>query len=301
MQNPSLKTQNELLKLQNPQTIERQLKSNKLITNTSIAIFNCIDNNDFSDLDRDVFNTFKISTLKSISIMNSANNFDYECDYAKLTMTDPFSTWSLVRAQFESFCNFNNIMIQQNSEEEKELKYLVWKMSGLKNRQTYSATTQENIEKKETERLEIENIKSQITLNSFFNLLTTKSQDVLRNVDKNNWKVVINSDSAKKVGWQELFERSGVNFSGLSKFYTYLSTCTHPTYLSSIQFVDIYNISNDDDKITRFALEFSNIIMSFFIIDLCNYSKKIKNYFDTLPESNRTLINMNNMFRTSNY
>ena len=299
MEEPTLKTKNALLKMQNPQTIKKQLLSNKVITDTCIALFTFINinNNEFSEIEHDLLNTFKISTLKSISIMNSAQNFKYECDYANLTMTDPFSTWCLVRAQFESYCNFNNICIQQNSEEEKELKYLAWKMAGLKNRQIFSANTEEHIDKKEAERLEIEEIKSKIASNSLFSTLTGGSNTIL-NVNKNKWQIVINSNSATTVGWQDLLENSGVNFSGFSKFYTYLSILNHPTYISSIQFKDIYYASNNNEEVTRLALDCSNIIMSLFIMDLCNYSEKFKNYFDTLPELNRTLVNIYYRFRT---
>lgn len=231
----------------------------------------------------------------TLSIIKMSEELNYENDINKLKICgyiDAFSMLNLVRAQYESYCNFNNIYIQNSSIDERDLKYKIWVLAGLNNRQKFDALTQENIVKKEEERIEILNIISEIQNNIIYQSLVGGEKNKITSVSsENKWRLTIKNNEPKLASWSQLLKNAGIN--NFDTHYRYLSLCTHPSHVSTYQFRDMH-LNNNVKRHAIHALLLSELFLSFFIVDFLKYYTKTKIVFEELPELNRFLIYSNN-------
>jgi hypothetical protein len=245
--------------------------------------------------------------LKSISILNLVSGLNHSNSLTGdsiSTVYDPLSIGCLVRSQYESFCNFNNIYIQSSSNEELDLKYHLWVLAGLKNRQRFPATRPENIAKLHSEKVDIDFHINSVKSNLRYSQLDEKSKIRLDEfINKRVWKVGFISDDVIELQWYQLFEKSGV--SKFEQYYNYLSALSHPTYISILQFGDSY--SEEDIELradlnsAKMLLYTSNAIVSFLIRDYIIHFELNQN-LETLPIIDQLIVNsFNSMFRGKDY
>ncbi len=218
-----------------------------------------------------------------------------------LDLYDPFALASIVRTQYEAFCNFNNIYCFSKSAEEKLFKYNLWVLSGLKYRQNFSAVQKENIEKKEIEKKQIIELKEEIKLSSVYKNLAPDSKE---NIDKaikwKKWQIVLDGQNARSIAWHEMMTNAGAT-DLLNGQYTSLSLNTHPSNVSVFQFKDLYSEANDL-PLSLLTIKLSKWLISFFIADYCCYFEDAKSSFNELPLMTQILVNQyNSMFRTEKY
>jgi hypothetical protein len=218
---------------------------------------------------------------------------------------DPFSIYNIVRSQYEAFCNFNNIYIVSKIDEaEKEFKYYLWEISGLKYRQRFDAEMEENKTKKEVEKKLIEELKNKIFDNTCFEELNEASKARIKEeVEKNGkeWKIEIVNKDARWLAWHEMAKNAGLNSRMQMQIYSHLSLSTHPSNVSVFQFESLYS-SGEHVKATVMAMKISSFIISFLISDFCHYSTTAAKTFMLLPHLNQHIINTyNNMLRSEKY
>lgn len=71
--------------------------------------------------------------------------------------------------------------------------------------------------------------------------------------------------------------------------YNLLSMHTHPSYLSVLQFGQMYN-SKDDIHFLKTILTSLCALTSLFVLDFCKFMKGSQAYFDNLSEDRKLLI-----------
>lgn len=287
----------EYLRLFDPKDLNEEKEVYKIITDA--AVFLLYNNNPASSIaDRDGDLLYQITVTKCLSISKLVENkIAYSNDFTDLKMKifDPFGLQPIIRAQFEAYGNFHNIYINHSSEDEKLLKYQLWAMCGLLERQKLPATTDESKKKKEEEKKDIQGLKASILENSCFKSLSKESQDLILNKAKRpDWKLTIIGENAVFVGWQQLFNNCGRKNQILEQLYRKYSLDSHPSYLSIIQFRNMYDPNDISEATTKLALKISGIIMCFFIADYCEFSSNAKTFFNKLPALSQLLINSNN-------
>lgn len=155
-----------------PKSRQAVLDSYNNVLNTGMKILDLsgeiIINN---KIDHDAQMLYQMTLIKCLSIrtLYQEQSFTSEIGGNSIpSIKDPMSMWAIVRAQFEAFCNFNNIFLQTSSQGEKELVYTLWVISGLKYRQKFEITTPEHFEKKQKEAKEIVDLSSHLKTMFFF-------------------------------------------------------------------------------------------------------------------------------------
>ena len=257
---------------------------------------------------------FQMTLMKSASILKLTEGISFKSSTVDLKMEniyDPQTALAITRCQYEAFSNFNNIYIQSKTEAELQLKYHLWVKVGLNYRQKYNNENfkkytgdnpEYNIlynhakEKKEKERVEIEELKVLIQNNVCFLNLTPKSKQLITNNWNNEWKFKIDNEIAYRLNWTEIIKLSIKN-SLVDDQYNYLSSNNHPSNLSVFQFAGMHE-NELDSSTMKTALTWSNFYLSFFISDFFQYFK-LEAFFKELPDEHRLLLNTyNKMFRT---
>ena len=124
-------------------------------------------------------------------------------DYASLNI--------ICRAAFETFLIFHHLFIQPDSEEEKELRYDSWVLSGLIERQGFPIKSPYGKKQIESEKLIVNSLKDKLRKNKRFIALKSKQQRSI--TEKGNWKFK---------SWAEIALDAGLDKAHATSFYRYL-------------------------------------------------------------------------------
>ena len=121
----------------------------------------------------------KVLHLKSVI---SGISFKAKDDSILNKIIDPTIVASLIRNIYETAAMFNLIYCSTNTKEERELLHLLWVHSGLKYRQRFenAITTDENKEKQQHEKAQIDKIVEEIENSTLFKGLDEKNQGKIR-------------------------------------------------------------------------------------------------------------------------
>lgn len=295
----------EYSRLLTPKDLTVMVESHKIIADIGFAIL--MEHGKIgtkSPWDHDANLLYQMTLLKSLSVVQHVTpiNHTNSIDGSKFKDTyDPFSILNIVRAQYEAFCNFNNIFIQSKNEDELKLKYFLWVISGLNYRQRFKVTTQEHLKKKEEEKQQIEDLTKEITTNNCFLQLDAQSQkNIMDGIKKRDWQFKIEGNKASKIAWHEMMTNAGAN-DMLEGQYASLSLNTHPSNVSVFQFGTMYTGGMQVFS-TRMAIQLSKLFTAMFIRDYLIYFKDCRPYFEKLPLIPQMLINSyNGMFRDESY
>ena len=260
-----------------------------------------------SETDNDGHLSVQMSILKSISLLKLSSGLRYA---NKLNDThlndifDPFGMGNIVRSQYESFCNFNNIYIQSSNQDTIAVKYYMWVLAGLNSRQRFPALSKDAIEQREKEAKIILQHIDCLHQNTCYTDLTERGKTNLeRCISKREWQIKIESNNAYKIAWHEMFSNAGVKH--FDEYYNYLSSVSHPSNLSVIQFKSMYEgqefTERPDFNTMRTMLSTSKTIISFLIRDYIAYFK-LNDEFEQLPLIDQMLVNTyNRNFRGEDY
>lgn len=295
----------EFLRLFYPEDLKTVVESYKLVTDAAFQIVSKQKNKVLkSPEDIDAGHLFQMTILKNLTLLKLTESLNYHNnigDFKMSNLHDPFALASIVRTQYEAFCNFNNIYRFSKSAEEKSFKYNLWVLSGLKYRQNFPAVQKENIEKKESEKKQIIELTEAIKASLIYKNLNLDSKE---NIDKaikwKKWQVVLDGQNARSIAWHEMMTNAGAT-DLLNGQYTSLSLNTHPSNVSVFQFKDLYSEANDLPK-SILTIKLSKWLISFLIADYCYYFNNSKSSFNELPLMTQIIINQyNSMFRTEKY
>ncbi len=177
---------------------------------------------------------------------------------------DPASINVIGRAAMETFLTFHHIFIAPASEEDRNLRYLRWQLSGLLERQSYTIRSLEGKNKLREELDYINSLKDQVTKNQSFKELGTRLQ---RQILNGKWKLGKN--------WKDIGTSAGLSKSNSKEFYSYLCEYAHSGNLSVLQFRQADN-AESQKRLFAPTMTFVMIAMANMIQSYCRYFPKCK-------------------------
>jgi hypothetical protein len=199
-----------------------------------------------------------------------------------VSWVDISSLYVLARAQMECYLTFYDLIISPKSHEEGEFKFLLYKYSGIANRQGYYASTLENIAKKEEESQYLLSLKNQISTHPYYNSL---SNDLQRQIKSR-------FPPARLQRWSELIKSSHLKDNYFLTTWKLYSNHAHSEYIGSIQLIDYFKNINETNRTVFNTLELTTMITSITIIELLNlYPQLISNYENEVNLESKSYIN----------
>lgn len=222
-------------------------------------------------------------------------------------IVDPTLLFTLVRNQYECLCLFELINVIPNTDDKKDFLSLIHQISGLKYRQRFTtlATTQENIEKMQTEANEIKQDIQMVYSSSVFEHLQKSSQEKIRNAIKaKEYQLFFKTDDTiQKLGWKDFANKFGMKKGCIDNLYSYLCLNAHPSYPSIMQFRDAFARDNPEFiHLALFAAQTFIIFLSVFLVDYMRLFPAIKDDFKELNKETQVVLSIfNDTFRENEY
>lgn len=212
---------------------------------------------------------------------------------------DPTVLAQLVRNIYETTCMFNLVYRTPKSKEEKEILYLLWVCSGLNYRQRFgtSISSEENKEKLSNENIEIDKQVSKINENKFYLSLEEKQkQKIKQKIKEKNYLIKFENKEVHLLYWHELIKIAGGRDVFYENIYTYLSLYSHPSYVSVIQFRDMFKKEEQSYvKLSIFNLKIAFHLISIFIADYIYLFPEALDAFNSIDSIDQIVINFNNI------
>ena len=142
----------------------------------------------------------------------------------KIHFFDFASSAVLARSAFETFLTFHFVFVAPTTPDERHLRYLVWRLGGLLDRQRFTPTSEEGRQCLKREAAVIDSLRREIEENPAYRHLPKSRQEDAR---KGRWKFG-NS-------WVNLAVLAGSSQRYFVGLYAYLSSYAHSGYLSALQ------------------------------------------------------------------
>lgn len=228
-------------------------------------------------------------------------------DGSKLNkIIDPTIVALLIRNIYETTAMFNLIYRDTKTKEERDVLYLLWVNSGLKYRQRFENVirTQENKEKYEHEKAQIEKIVAEIEATTLFKSLDEKNQGKIRTKLKDkDYLMRFEGTEVIFLHWHDLTKVMGINECSLDNIYTYLSLYSHPSNVAVFQFADIFKLGKEAfPQKVNFNLKIAFFMFSVFIADYIKLFPTVLKTFEGLDLRDQIVINFHNtMTRSYDY
>lgn len=229
-----------------------------------------------------------ISLIEGISIIPNQKSFK---------IVDTYSIYSILRNLYETIFIFKNIFIMPDNGEERRILLNLWIIRGLYNRQNWDYTPDKYKGKQKIEQKEIQKLKDEI-YKQIVNIRITESE-------KKQIEYALDKETTKLKGYKFRKDIDGVitSIESISledspyillgnkkykKLYTLMSLKSHPSYLGTLQFGQMYN-NNLIFKELKFILESCCIFTSIFIYDFCLFTD-IQIYLEKQPKVSQDII-----------
>lgn len=187
----------------------------------------------------------------------------------------------LIRALIENYLTIYYLTFEPKNNSIGEFRYYLYKMSGLNSRQKSEVVTKEHIEQKENEKIEIENLITLISDNSYF-----------KNLNKNEQKEILRKKSARNLTWEKMIETSDLVSERVFPIWKLFSNTAHSELLGSIQFKSYIKATKDmlDEDICN-DIMFLIMLNSVLILNIKNNIPKTNIVFEKL--SNELIVEIN--------
>jgi len=207
---------------------------------------------------------------------------------------DLFTVNTTFRALLETYVTFHNLFVEPKSEQEAELRFLVWKLDGLYQKRKYDIDNSdfknaEDILKKDNEL--INNTQKQIEKSEFFKNLNPNQSIKIYNPEckSANWRFLIKNDIIKPKKIIDLVEHV-CKQKGFVNLYKYSSIHSHSNFPAIAEFKDTRGKILSDTH-TEPITNYATIMTCLLISDICEIDKNAKSKFDTFPGGVKEYIN----------
>ena len=216
-----------------------------------------------------------------------------------LKVLDVPTLTSVVRNMYEMAFVFHNIFVEQASTEEREILLYLWEIKGLNNRQGLHMVPAEYKDQEKREKREIDELRNKIiaTLDKM-NVSTKVKKEILKvietkgsnikgyNFEKDeDGKIVLFKDVRFDSGYDELKKNIHPNT------YKFMSFITHPSYLSVLQFGQMFN-QNEDKAHLRTLLAVATQLASRMCLDFVHSVTDAQAVYDALDDEGKMIIEM---------
>ena len=183
---------------------------------------------------------------------------------------DLHSIYSICRMQIESFIMTIYLFYDQISDEEKEYRYLIYKLHGLIKQSNFNVRFEQHVKMKAEILSEIEILRTELTKPKY-----EKFSHLVKNPLKPR--------SAKYITTKDSFVMAKLEKGRVNDYWGVLSNHLHSEHISDRQF-NFYseNPRLFEDQITL-SIEVCMILTSRLIIELKNAFKGVEIYYNTIP------------------
>ncbi len=200
-----------------------------------------------------------------------------------ITVQDISSTYVLSRAQIECYLTLHYFIFSPESIAEGEFKQLLYKLSGLCNRQNYLCTLPESLDQKDEEANSIIVLRQAIENNSWYQNL---SPDIQKKVKKAN-------PPARLLGWEDVIKSCRINEKLLISPWKLYSNHAHSEFIGTLQLQDYLLDSKEARKTIYHTLEFNLMILCVTIIEVLNlFPSLISDYEASTKVKDRAYIHL---------
>lgn len=193
----------------------------------------------------------------------------------------------LLRAQLEAYLMFYYLNVDGIGIDEKELRLMLFEASSLTHRQKFRVSTVENHKKKSDELVLLENLKTRITANLYFQTFTPKKQ-----------RSLLKGLPPRLFGWVELIKNSHLRDELFVDIWSLCSNYAHSEYLSLVQFKGYISNGTELSRSLEQVLRQSIILTTVMCFDLLELFPQLMPFYNKIACENPTrLIELNNMGR----
>lgn len=264
------------------------------------------DENVFSHADANAKMLIQMMMTKALHLKNALNGVDYiSQDGRKLNnIIDPTIVASLIRNIYETTGMFNLIFRNTKSKDEKQILYLLWVHAGLAYRQRFDEiiTTEENREKSQSEKKQMENIQVEIEKNPFFVKLDEKNKGKIRTkIKEKDYLLKFENEQVVFLNWRELTKTMDIKNGKLDYAYTYFSLYSHPSNVSVFQFANMFEKNKESyPDLVLYNLQIAFFMFSIFIADYITLFPTVLKTFEEMGLVEQIVINFHNSVARGN-
>lgn len=239
----------------------------------------------------------QMAICKTRSLLQLSHGISIAPNRMDIILFDPTSMFSILRSLYELVFTFRNIYIMTETEGERQILLDIWKICGLNNRQKENAlpndSNQEFHEKQEKEANDIEFMRQEvISILATLNIKESAQKDVektLNEIIKKKKSSIKGYEFVKDGSYITIFRKISLTESSKYIFenpqfgiiYTIFSMHTHPSYLSILQFGQMYN-DNQYKKRLHEILTSACILNAHLIQDFCQFVPECQKYYEQM-------------------
>lgn len=195
-------------------------------------------------------------------------------------MPDIETMSAIARSIYEMAFMFHNIFVLPESDEEKQILLLLWKIRGFNNR-IYSNDPYQNPEQQSRDKKEVELFCKRIQdITKELNISEKAIKQIQHAVDKGTSKILgyrFVKESNTIISFEPIsFDKTEGLFKHKEKLVLYemLSSHSHPSYLGVKHFDYMHNVNTAEiDRVKEYILQSACFCSSKFMMDVCQVVK----------------------------
>jgi hypothetical protein len=184
------------------------------------------------------------------------------------------------RAILESFLIFNWIMLDEIAEGEREYRYLLWKIYGIRLRVSFPYKSEEHIKKIEQEEASLRSKLLRLRENEFFKIKKKKEQDrIIEDIELDRMQL--------RPGAKRLLKIAGFE-NNITHIYRYLCDYSHSGSIAASQIRQATKLE-DQEFLCKIPIRIVLYVLALSIQGYCKICPKSKSCLDNNPE-NKLLV-----------
>jgi hypothetical protein len=212
-------------------------------------------------------------------------------DEIQTTLVDPTSMISILRSMYERAFIFHNIFVEPETSNEKDLLFYLWQIRGLNNRQNWDCIPQRHRQKEQKEKGDIQSLRLHAeTLLDKMNIDECTKKKIIRCLNRSSSSIK-GYNFIKRGGQITDFKEISLTDSPMALFgknatplYTLLSLHSHPSYIATLQFGQMFN-DKYDQKLLKTLLTSVLFCQAKFVCDFCQSVPGAQIIFEGLTKS----------------
>jgi len=209
-------------------------------------------------------------------------------------LVDPTLINVVVRNMLETVTMFHLVYVHPQNKDAGAIIYNLWQLAGLNYRQRFNAESAETIAKSQKEKLLIIKLKEEIKSNPLWQKLSPKNQSIIQTkIKQKDYKVSIVGDKVSMLSWQGAADLFLTRSEIFKQQYNYYSMHAHPSYISVMQFSQLFNAKEEYNMIAA-ILKFVNMLSGVFMADLISQFPTLLEVFKERPAIERLMVDFPN-------
>jgi hypothetical protein len=228
---------------------------------------------------RELENKYFRFGLVNQSLLNLLKGNKFTLIGHEVIITDLFSIFSLTRMQIESYTIMFYLFFEKISDEEKNLRYDVYQLHGLKKQSMFKTITEDGSEKRKNILRDIEKIENSIKKNELFKIASEKEKTKF-----------LNPNYAKLINTEKLIEKSGLKSSRFFDLWSLYSNYAHGEHISDRQHNYIYKENKSTLKESILIVTLNSILSAKLCSLIADSFQGVKQKYEELSVREKVQI-----------